>query len=153
MRVPDSPKISDKIFLADLYPEFYEMELDENPKILEQPDDRAWVKFRRATGLDDKQLADFGKSQIMQYSVPDTPGQFTMTDVHENPKRMAMFEVWMTLVEIGNLDERDGSAVFFEQPVSKLPFPVFEGIWYKLDNRIVAAIYAACLSINREWGV
>ncbi len=151
MRVAGSPKISEKIYLADISAEFAESEAENSPEVIEEQEKRAWVQFRRGTALDDQRRYDFGKAQTVRYTIPGSEAQFVMEDVRENPLRRAMFEVWTTMTDADNFMNERGEPVFPQMPLSNVPFPIFESIWISLDMLVAAAIHAACISINQEW--
>ena len=150
MRVTSLRKVSDKIYLADVSPEFADLEAENTPKVIEELSERAWVQFKRATALDAQRRHDFAKAQTVRYTVPGSDATFVMEDVRENPLRRAMFEVWTTLVDTGNLTT-DEEPIFPQMPAAHIPFPMFEAIWTSLDMLVAAAIHAACISVNQEW--
>jgi hypothetical protein len=142
------PAESGKIFLADISPEFAELEGDV------PVDDRVWVVIKQATQSDNMRRADLYTKRETKYSADAAGVIDSFSRVYtENVLRRRMEEVRLTLKDIGNLVD-DGKPVFPKMPARDIPQKEFEELWGKLpDPRIAEAVHAAVLQVNADWGM
>jgi len=139
------PVESTKLFLADLSPEFAELE-GEVPV-----DDRVWIVARQATQADNMSRADMYTKREVKYGT-DTSGSFDSVSrvYNENALRRHMFEVFLTLKDIGNLKDGDKN-VFPKMPAKDIKRSEFEAIWGNLHPTVATAIHLACMQQNPDW--
>ena len=137
---------SDKIFLADESPEFAKLE-GEVPE-----DERVWVKVRQATQADNIRLADINTQRERKYSGDQLTGNVNSVSLvyNSNPLRRQATQVYLTVVEIGNLTDGD-KPVFDVAPLKKMPEATFLAKWGSLRTELANAIHKACLKVNPDW--
>jgi hypothetical protein len=140
------PVESGKIFLADVSPEFAELEGDV------PVDERVWVIIRQATQADNMRRADLYTKRETKYTAGTDGLIDSFSRVYtENILRRRMEECRLTLKDIGNLT-MEGKPLFAKMPAKSIPQKEFEDLWGNLpDPRIAEAIHLAVLQVNADW--
>lgn len=147
MDIQKFPAESGKIYLADVSPEFAELEGKDTPI-----DERVWVIVRQATQADNMRRADMHVRRETKYTADATGTIDSISRIsNENPERRRMEEVRLTLREVGNLTN-DGKPFFAKMPARDILQKEWEEMWGRLpDPRIATAIHAAVLQQNPDW--
>ncbi len=145
MKVKTHPVISPPLYLRELSADFAAREGEV------KDEERTFVIVRQATEQDNISRAELQAKRQMQW------GQGAVSEiVDDNPRQRFMYEVYWTLVDVGNLEfEATETAparpVFPVLPVNKMKFSDFEKLWGGLDAWLTMPIHRAVRKTNPDW--
>jgi len=156
MAIKAIPTISSKIFLRNLNDDVRKLEGEDC-----QEADWAWVIVRQATEEDNMRRADLRKDSVVEWVTEEGSDSVGVKEYRQfNQRKAWALEVYMTLVDAGNLFADDAGVVpLFEfenaVPTRKLKHTLaeFEKLYGRLPSSVAGSILAAVHSVNLDWAL
>jgi len=145
MAIKVAPIFSEPLYLGDLSEEVAKMEKDCDQN------DRAWIKARQATESDEMEISSlYSKSKTVW------TGEATEQVQEINPRERQAMEIYLCMVDAGNIDDEDGPLFTFVEngPYAKVDggFQIFKEAYGRLPSEATLAMLRAVYTVNPGWG-
>lgn len=147
MAIKAAPVVSEPLYLQDFNKQVKEWEKDDDPE------DRAWVKVRQATELDEMEINSMTSKSTMRWTDGGSAEQVNTV----NPREVRALEVYRTLVDAGNILNANGDGPLFDfegdgfHRKVKGGFKAFKTAYGSLPAEVTTAILRAVYKINPGW--